>query len=108
MLNTVSNLQWILIVSVLPVVNAESGRTIVDGVNMEKNIENLITGTLEIGMCGTRPFFFYDGSIKGSDVLILELLSKKMGFKYTVRILNHFEKLVQLVRIRVGGILISD
>ena len=64
----------------------------------EKNMDNKFTRPLKIVVTGIRPFFFYDGSIRGSDMLILQLLSKKLGFKYNLKIVNNYDILVKMVR----------
>ena len=53
---------------------------------------------LRIGMLGTTPYFFVkDGRIMGSDMQMVQLLSKKMGFSYKLTVVRTFEKLVHLV-----------
>ena len=79
--------------TVLLVVNAKVGNG-----NVLKKEDNKIGGPLEIGVTGAKPFFFYDGSIRGSDMLILQLLSKKLGFKYNLKIVNNYDILVKMVR----------
>ena len=65
-------------------------------------IANKFTVPLEIGVYGTKPFFFYDGSIRGSDILILQLMSKKLGFNYNLKIVD-YENLVKLVRVGINA-----
>ena len=77
----------VITTGLLLVVNAKGGGN-----------DNKITGPLEIGVTGAKPFFFYDGSIRGSDILILQLLSKKLGFKYNLTIVNNFDTVVKMVR----------
>ena len=79
--------------TVLLVVNAKGAND-----NVLKKEDNKIGGPLEIGVTGAKPFFFYDGSIRGSDMLILQLLSKKLGFKYNLKIVNNYDILVKMVR----------
>ena len=79
--------QIIIITTGLLVDNAKGGSN-----------DNKITGPLEIGVIGVKPFFFYDGSIRGSDILILQLLSKKLGFKYNLTMVNSFDIVVKMVR----------
>ena len=64
----------------------------------EKNMDNKFTRPLKIVVTGIRPFFFYDGSIRGSDILIIQLLSKKLGFKYNLTIVRNFDTVVKMVR----------
>ena len=57
------------------------------------------TTFLRIGMLGTTPYFFVkDNKVMGSDMLMVELLSKKLGFSYKVTVVPFFEKMVQMVR----------
>ena len=62
----------------------------------EGSLADKFSVPLEIGVYGPKPFFYYDGSIRGSDILILQLLSKKLGFTYNLKIVD-FENLVKLV-----------
>ena len=78
---------------VLLVVNAKGGND-----NVLKKEDTKIGGPLEIGVTGAKPFFFYEGSIRGSDMLIIQLLSKKLGFKYNLTIVNNFDVMVKMVR----------
>ena len=64
----------------------------------ENNMDNKFTRPLKIAVTGIRPFFFYDGSIRGSDILIIQLLSKKLGFKYNLTIVRNFDTVVKMVR----------
>ena len=53
---------------------------------------------LRIGMLGTTPYFFVkDNRIMGSDMLMVQLLSEKMGFSYELNVVRTFEKLVFMV-----------
>ena len=53
---------------------------------------------LKIGMLGTTPYFFVkDNRIMGSDMLMVQLLSEKMGFSYELNVVRTFEKLVFMV-----------
>ena len=65
----------------------------------DKDADNKITGPLKIGVTGIKPFFSYDGSIKGSDNMILKLLSNKLGFQYNLTIVNNFDIMVKMVRL---------
>ena len=80
--------------TVLLVVNAKGAND-----NVLKKEDNKIGGPLEIGVTGAKPFFFYDGSIRGSDMLILQLLRKKLGFEYNLKAGMNFETIVKMVRI---------
>ena len=56
---------------------------------------------LKIGMIGTTPYFFVkDGRIMGSDLQLVQLFSKKMGFSYKLTVVPAFERLVFMVRWR--------
>ena len=60
---------------------------------------------LRIGMLGTTPYFFVkDGRIMGSDMQMVQLLSKKMGFSYKLTVVRTFEKLVHLVGRRIDSL----
>ena len=49
-------------------------------------------------MLGTTPYFFVkDNRIMGSDMLMVQLLSEKMGFSYELNVVRTFEKLVFMV-----------
>ena len=65
-------------------------------------LANKFSVPLEIGVYGAKPFFFYDGSIRGSDVTILQLLSKKLGFTYNLKIVD-YENLVKLVGVGINA-----
>ena len=67
--------------------------------NKVRNTDSSMAVPLKIGMTGTKPFFFYDGSIRGSDMLILQLLRKKLGFEYNLKAGMNFETIVKMVRI---------
>ena len=94
-----SRCAWQIIVTttVLIMVHANGGNNnrIKD---KEKYMDNKITRPLKIVVTGARPFFFYDGSIRGSDILIIQLLSKKLGFKYNLTMVNNFDTVVKMVR----------
>ena len=85
----------IVFVSIHHMVNSMAGNN--NEMNKkEKALANKFSVPLEIGVYGAKPFFFYDGSIRGSDIIILQLLSKKLGFTYNLKIVD-FENLVKLV-----------
>ena len=79
-------------------VNAKGGSN--NGIEKkDEDVHNKITGPLKIGVTGAKPFFSYDGSIKGSDIMILQLLSKKLDFEYNLTIVNTFDIMVKMVRL---------
>ena len=88
-------------VSIHDVVNSMAGKN--NEMNKkERTLANKFSVPLEIGVYGAKPFFFYDGSIRGSDIIILQLLSKKLGFTYNLKIVD-FENLVKLVRVGINA-----
>ena len=98
----ISECTWHIIVittcTVLTMVNAKGGSN--NGIKKkDKDADNKITGPLKIGVTGAKPFFSYDGSIKGSDIMILQMLSKKLGFQYNLTIVNNFDIMVKMVRL---------
>ena len=95
----ISECVWhiIAITTVLQEINAKSENN--SGIKKKEKTDNKITGALTIGVTGIKPFFSYDGSIKGSDNMILQLLSKKLGFQYNLTIVNNFDIMVKMVRL---------
>ena len=51
-----------------------------------------------VAMAGGDPWFYVEnGEPKGSDVRILKLLSKKLGFKYELKALPYHNGVVEMV-----------
>ena len=49
---------------------------------------------LNIGCAGVRPWVYPDNNeLKGSDILMVELLSKKLGFTYDVMLERNYDDL---------------
>ena len=56
--------------------------------NVEQNVD-----ALRIGAKGALPFYFYhNGEVKGSNVKLIEVLSKKLNFKYKEYMNTHRTK----------------
>ena len=54
--------------------------------------------TMVVAMAGGDPWFYVEnGEPKGSDVRILKLLSKKLGFKYELKALPYHNGVVEMV-----------
>ena len=54
---------------------------------------------LRIGMVGVKPHLFLEGSkVRGTDMLLLQLLSKKLKFRYNISFGTSFGSIVQMVR----------
>ena len=50
---------------------------------------------LEIGVLGEWPHFFLeDGIVRGSDILMIDLLSKKLGFSYKLTVVDTSDNVV--------------
>ena len=50
---------------------------------------------LEIGVLGEWPHFFLeDNVVKGSDVLMIDMLSKKLGFSYKLTVVDTSDNVV--------------
>ena len=50
---------------------------------------------LKIAMIGVKPYLFLDGrEVKGSDLHLLQLLSKKLNFNYSKTFATEFDKIV--------------
>ena len=67
--------------------------------NVKELMEQQKSGTsLDIGVTGARPYFFFeDGVMKGSDIVLIELLCNKLGFKCNLILINSLTKAVQMV-----------
>ena len=53
---------------------------------------------LKIGKIGYAPWHFTkNGIIKGSDMKLLEIISAKLNFSYSLEILNTFDETVRMV-----------
>ena len=52
-----------------------------------------------VAMAGGDPWFFFgeNGEPKGSDVQILKLLSRKLGFKYNLKAMPYHNGVVEMV-----------
>ena len=82
-------------------VNSKAGNN--NGMSKKEGAFSIkFSAPLEIGVYGAKPFFFYDGSIRGSDVIILQLLSKKLGFTYNLKIVD-YENMVKLVGVGINA-----
>ena len=48
---------------------------------------------LRVAMMGVKPYLFLDGrEVKGSDLLLMQLLSKKLNFNYKLSFVPDFDK----------------
>ena len=66
--------------------------------HMVLNLSASCTLHLNIGGAGVIPWFYIeDGKLRGSDVLMVELLSEKLGFSYTLE-MNSFVDVFTKVR----------
>ena len=53
---------------------------------------------LKIGKIGYAPWHFTkNGIIKGSDMKLLEIISAKLNFSYSLEILDNFDETVRMV-----------
>ena len=53
---------------------------------------------LKVAMGGGKPWFYVEnGELKGSDVMLVRLLSKKLGFKYDMRVVGWHNLVVEMV-----------
>ena len=53
---------------------------------------------LRVAMMGVKPYLFLDGrEVKGSDLLLMQLLSKKLNFNYKLSFVPDFDKIVIMV-----------
>ena len=49
-------------------------------------------------MGGGKPWFYVEnGELKGSDVMLVRLLSKKLGFKYEMKVVGWHNLVVEMV-----------
>ena len=49
-------------------------------------------------MGGGKPWFYVEnGKLKGSDVMLVELLSKKLRFKYEMKVVGWHNLVVEMV-----------
>ena len=54
---------------------------------------------LRIGMVGVKPYLFLERSkVRGRDMLLLQLLSKKLKFRYNISLGRSFDSIVEMVR----------
>ena len=54
--------------------------------------------TITVAMGGGKPWFYVEnGKLKGSDVMLVELLSKKLRFKYEMNVVGWHNLVVEMV-----------
>ena len=55
---------------------------------------------LRVAIVGVKPYLFLDGrDVKGSDLLLIQLLSKKLNFNYNLSFVPDFDKIVLMVKL---------
>ena len=64
-----------------------------------RNVSSLWHGkTIQVAMGGAKPWFYVEnGELKGSDVMLVRLLSKKLGFKYEMKAVGWHDLVVEMV-----------
>ena len=67
-----------------------------------RNTAHPVGEFLKIAMIGVKPYLFLDGrEVKGSDLHLLQLLSKKLNFNYSMTFATEFDKIVMMVNIKI-------
>ena len=90
---------WLTLLSIIGQSRGDERIFTANPTNIKEFMEQQESGrSLDIGVTGARPYFFFeDGVMKGSDILMIELLCKNLGFKCNLKLVNSLEKAVQMV-----------
>ena len=63
---------------------------------------------LKVGMAGLKPYLFRHGrEVKGMDMLLLQLLSKKLNFNFNTSFATSFDIVVKMVRFKFDAYVLN-